>query len=46
MSNKKVKKFNKVYIRKIERNKIKKIFKTNKIADIWHELRKKITKEN
>ena len=40
MANKKVKKFeNKVYIRKIIRNILKRESGTNKIKNIWHRLR-------
>ena len=41
MSNEKVKNFEKVYNRKIERNKIKKVYKTNRIRNIWHQLQGK-----
>lgn len=42
MANKEVKKFeNKVYIRKILRNRLKAIYETNKIANIWHQIKGK-----
>lgn len=41
MSNKKVKEVNKVYDRKTERNKLKRKYRTNKIANIWHKLQGK-----
>jgi len=41
MSNKKVKEINKVYNRKIERNKLKRKYKTNRISNIWYKLQGK-----